>query len=55
MGRASRLVVSNGFADENRPILDPVPTPDEGLLDAYERAVTSAVRGGWGLRKMNDQ
>jgi len=43
MGRALRLVASNGFANENRPIIEPVPTTDEDLLDAYSRAVTSAV------------
>jgi S1-C subfamily serine protease len=45
MGRALRLVANanDSFANENRQIIEPVPTADEQLLDAYSRAVTNAV------------
>jgi S1-C subfamily serine protease len=45
MGRALRLVANanDSFASENRQIIEPVPTADEQLLDAYSRAVTNAV------------
>ncbi len=43
MGRALQLVANEGFAQENRQIIEPVPTGDEQLLDAYSRAVTKAV------------
>lgn len=44
MGRALQLIANEGFAQENRQIIEPVPTGDEQLLDAYSRAVTKAVQ-----------
>ncbi len=49
MGRALQLIANEGFAHENRQIIEPVPTGDEQLLDAYSRAVTKAVE------KVSDQ
>ncbi len=43
MGQVLRLVANDGFANENRQIIEPVPIADEQLLDAYSRAVTKAV------------
>ncbi|HEY9632708.1 MAG TPA: trypsin-like peptidase domain-containing protein [Coleofasciculaceae cyanobacterium] len=43
MGQVLRLVANDSLANENKPIIEAVPTEDEQLLDAYSRAVTKAV------------
>lgn len=43
MGQVLRLVANDSFANENKRIIETVPTDDEQLLDAYSRAVTKAV------------